>query len=334
MSNTRGLSLRGLSLVMLSGAVASGWLSPAKAQSYPTRPIELVVPTSAGSGGDVIARALAEIVRRDKLLPHPFVVHNRVGGQSIIAYNYFKTKRGDPYVVLAATCTILTMAHRPDVNISLDNYTPLALFAIDPQTIMVGADTPYKTLKDLVEAARREPGSIVAAVTSAQGTGRMVLYLLEKAVPGLKIKFVTFKGGGDAVTSVAGGHTHFTTENLGEGLGMIEAKKLRVLAVAADRRLPQAPNVPTMTEAGYAIQAGTIRGFVFPAGVPKEAAATMEAALERAHKSPIWTDHAARNMYLNTYMGGAEFGQFLAKRLEEFRDFYNAIGLGPKPSGS
>jgi putative tricarboxylic transport membrane protein len=256
---------------------------------------------------------------------------NKVGGAGVLAYTYFKTKRGDPYSMLTVSPTLLAMAHRPDVNIGLENYTPLALFAIDPQTIMVPADSPFATFKDLVEAARRQPESLVAATTSIQGTGRLVLYLIEKAVPGAKFKFVTFKGGGEAATSVAGGHTHFTTENLSEGLGLIEAKKLRVLGIAADRRLPNIPDVPTLQELGYAVQAGTIRGFVFPAGVPKEAATIMETALERAHKTQAWKEHATRNFYLDVYMGSAEFSQFLAKRLEEARGFYNDIGLGRKP---
>lgn len=182
-----------------------------------------------------------------------------------------------------------------------------------------------------MDAAQKNPSALVAATTSAQGTGRMVLWLLESHVPGTKFKFVTFKGGGEAVTSVAGGHTTFTTENLSEGMAMIEGKKLRVLAVAADKRLPQAPDVPTLTELGYPVSAGTIRGFAFPAGVPKEAAAAMEAALERAHKSAIWKEHAERNMYQNVFMGGAEFTQFLKQRWELYREFYNAIGLGGKP---
>ena len=253
----------GLFALLMSGAVAASVCGPASAQSYPTRPIELVSPTSAGSGTDIYARALAEIVRKEKLLPQPFVVQNRTGGGSVVAYNYFKTKRGDPYVMLAATGTIVIMATRPDVNISLENYTPLALFAIDPQAIMVGADTPYKTLKDLVQAAQKQPGSIVCAITNPLGSGRLVVHLLEKLAPGAKFKFVTFKGGGEAVTSVAGGHTHFTTENLSEGLGLLEGKKLRVLAVTSEKRMPQVPNIPTATEAGYKIDAGTIRGFVF-----------------------------------------------------------------------
>lgn len=310
------------------GAVAALASSTGHAQAYPVKPIEVTVHTSAGSGGDVIARTVSEIMRREKLLPQPLVVANRVGGAGVIGYSYFKTRRGDPYSMLAITGTILAMAYRPDTRIGLENYTPLALYAIDPQSIMVPADSPFRTVKDLIDAARRNPESLVAATTSIQGTGRLVLYLLEKAVPGAKFKFVTFKGGGDAVVATAGGHTSFTTENLSEGVALVEAKKLRVLAVTADRRLPFAPDTPTLQELGYPIQAGTIRGFVFPAGVPRDAAVTMETALERAHGTQAWKEHAARHLYQDIYMGSAEFTQFLQKRLVEYSEFYDAVGLG------
>ena len=300
---------------------------PVFAQAYPVRPIEVTVHTSAGSGGDIVSRAVSEIMRRDKILPQQLTIVNRVGGAGALAFNYFKTRRGDPYSMLSVTGTILVMAYRPDMNIGLENYTPLALMAIDPQTIMVPANSPYKTFKELVEAARSAPDTLVAATTSVSGTGRMVVWLIEKNVPGAKFRFVTFKGGADAVTSVAGGHTTFTTENLSEGLGFVEAKTLRVLAISANRRLPQAPDVPTLQELGYPITAGTIRGFTFAAGVPKEAVTTMETALQQVHNSPTWKEIAKRNIFQDIFMGSAEFTKFLTVRMEEYRGFYDAIGL-------
>jgi len=321
----------GLFALLLSGALASSLCGPASAQSYPTRPIELVSPTSAGSGTDIYARALAEIVRREKLLPQPFVVQNRTGGASVIAYNYFKTKRGDPYVMLAATGSIVIMATRPDVNIGLENYTPLALFAVDPQAIMVPADSPFKTVKDLVEAARKQPDTIVCAITNPIGSGREVVHILEKLAPGAKFKFVTFKGGGEAVLSVGGGHTHFTTENLSEGLSLLEGKKIRALAVTSQKRMPQLPDLPTIGEAGYPMDVGTIRGFAFPAGVPAEAAKTMESALEKAHKTQMWKDHALRHFYEDRYLGSAEYAKFLVQRLAQYKEFFNEVGATVKP---
>jgi putative tricarboxylic transport membrane protein len=300
---------------------------PVFAQAYPARPIEVTVHTSAGSGGDIVSRAVAEVIRREKFLPQPLQVVNRVGGAGALAFNYFKTKRGDPYSMLSVTSTILSMAYRHDMNIGLENYAPIALMTIDPQTIMVPANSPYKTFKDLVETARKAPDTLVAATTSVSGTGRLVVYLIEKTVPGAKFRFVTFKGGSDAVTSTAGGHTTFTTENLSEGGGFVEGKMLRVLAITSDRRLPQAPDIPTLQELGYPITAGTIRGFTFNAGVPKEAVSTMESALEKVNKSPEWKELVKRNLYQDVFMGSAEFTKFLAVRMEEYRGFYDAIGL-------
>ena len=317
----------GLRCCLAAAAVAAFTAASVYAQKYPAKPIELVVHTSAGSGGDVVSRQMAEIVRKDKLLPQPFLVNNRTGGGGVIAYNYFKTKRGDPYTLLSVTSTLLAMAYRPDVAIGLESYTPVALFAVDPQTIMVSADSPYKTFKELAEALKRDPGAFTAATTSATGTGRLVIHQLEKAL-GIKIKFVTFKGGGDAVTSVAGGHTQFTTENLAEGLGLVEGGKLRLLAVTTDKRLPQVPDVPTLKELGYPVEAGTLRGFTFTAGVPQEAVATMEAALKRAHESAEWKEFARRNMYQYVFLGSADFRKYLEQKMVEYKDFYDAIGLG------
>jgi putative tricarboxylic transport membrane protein len=312
------------------GMMGAMTMVPLSAQPYPNKPIEVIVHTSAGSGGDVVSRAVAEIVRANKFLPQALTVNNRVGGAGVVGFSYFKTKRGDPYHMMSVTGTILAMAYRPEISIGLENYTPLALFAIDPQTVMVPADSQYKTFKELIEAARAKPETLVAATTSIQGTGRLVVHLMEKAVPGAKFKFVTFKGGSEAVTSVAGGHTTFTTENLSEGQGFVEGKKVRVLAIAADKRLPQAPDVPTLQELGYPITAGTIRGFTFTAGVPKEAVVTMEAALKKAHDSPEWKELAKRNIYQDIFLGSAEFAKFLVTRLEEYKEFYDAIGLGKK----
>jgi tripartite-type tricarboxylate transporter receptor subunit TctC len=309
-------------LALFAGAAAS-------AETYPSKPIEVVVHTSAGSGGDVLVRRVGEIIREKKILPEPFLVVNKTGGGGIIGYNYFKSKNGDPYYILSVTSTLLAMAYRPDVNIPLKSYKPVALFAIDPQAIMVSSESPYKTFKDLAEAIKKDPGAFTAATTSATGTGRLVVHLMEKAL-GTKIKFVTFKGGGDAVTSVAGGHTQFTTENLAEGLGMVEGGKLRVLAVTTDKRLPQAPDYPTLKELGYDIDAGTLRGFTFNAAVPDSAVKTMEAALRKAHETPEWKEFARRALYQDIFLGHEEFAKFLQRKYVEYSDFYDAIGLAKK----
>jgi len=325
----RNLRMALTSVALLAGA--SLWITPVLAQSYPSKPIEFVVHTSPGGGTDVFARAVSEMLTREKLLSQPILVANRTGGNGSIAFNFIKSKRGDPHFVLTvATGTLLTNAARPDLDLGLDNYTPLAFFALDPQTITVAADSKFASMKDLIETGRREPNTLAVAIASATGTGRLLLYVIERET-GAKFRYVSFKSGSDAALAVLGGHVPLTTENLSEMYPQVEAKKLRVLAVTGERRTAVLPDVPTLRELGYPISIGTGRGFAMPAAVPKEAAAAMEAALKRVHDSAAWKENAARNMYESTFMGSAEFAQYLAGRREEMLGFLVYAGLAPKP---
>jgi putative tricarboxylic transport membrane protein len=306
-------------LLSLSGA--------AFAQAFPSKPLEFVVHTSAGGGTDIFGRVVAEIIAREKLLSQPINVLNRAGGGGAIAYTYVKSKRGDPHTVaVVATLAMITQTLRPELDLGMENFTPVAFMAQDPQAVMVPADSPYKTLKDLIDAGRKSPEAVVASVTSPGGSGRLLVWLLEKET-GAKFKSVSFKSGGDAIIQVMGGHTQFTTENISEGYGAVEGKKLRVLAVTSLNRLPIVPDAPTLKESGINLHIGTGRGFVMPAGVSKEAAAAMEAALAKVHKTPQWKEHADKNFYENIWMGSAEYARHLAERRAQHGEFLKAVGI-------
>jgi putative tricarboxylic transport membrane protein len=310
-------------VTMLAACIAA----PAAAQTYPAKPIEMVIHTNPGGGQDVFGRLIADINAREKLLPQPFTIVNRTGGSGSVASNFIKSRKGDPYYLLSVSTTIvLSAAYRAELGLGLDIYTPLALFGFDSQSVTVPIDSKFKTFNELIEAAKREPNAIISGIASATGTARLFLYHLEKET-GARFKYVSFKSGADAMTAVLGNHVHLTTENVSEVYSAVEAKKLRILAVPAERRLPGLPDVPTLKELGYNIHVGGGRGFAMPAGVPKEAAATMEAALERAYKSAQWQEYAARNMYENTYMGSAAFSQYLTRTLPAIGEFMEAIGI-------
>lgn len=313
------------------GAAALACTAATPAQTYPSRPVEFIVHVNPGGGTDVFARLVTEIMTREKLVTQPLVVQSRTGGAGVVAFTYAKSKRGDPHTVLTiATGSFLTAASRPDLDLGLEHFTPLAFFARDPQGIIVNADSKYRNFKDLIDDAKGQPDAIVCAVTSATGTGRQTLWRLERET-GTRFKFVTFKAGSEAVLSVLGGHVPFTTENVSEAWAHIEAKKMRVLAVTTEQRMPALPDVPTLTELGFKVQIGTGRGFVMPAGVPKEAAAAMEALLEKVHKSERWREYAVNNLYENRWMGSAEFARYLAEQREAQREFVESLGLGKKP---
>ena len=328
-SETR--SYRNRLISMLGAAAVACAAAAASAQSYPSRTVEFIVHTNPGGGTEVFARLVTEIMTRDKLVSQPLIVQSRTGGAGVIAFTYAKGKRGDPHTVLTiATGSFLTAAARTDLDLGLEHFTPLAFFARDPQGIIVNADSKYRTFKDLINGAKGQPDSIVCAVTSATGTARIALWRLERET-GAKFKFVTYKAGSEAVLAVLGGHVPFTTENVSEAWAHIEAKKMRVLAVTTEQRMPALPDVPTLTELGYKVQIGTGRGFVMPAGVPKDAVAAMEALLEKVHKSARWRDYAVNNLYEDRWMGSAEFAKYLAEERVARQEFIDAIGLSKKP---
>jgi putative tricarboxylic transport membrane protein len=321
--------IRSLPAVVVAAAAALA--SAVQAQPYPSRPIEFNVHTSPGGGTDTFARAVSDIMAREKMFAQPLVVNNRPGGSGGVAFNYVKGKRGDPHVVLTmATGSFLAAANRKELELGLEHFTPLASLALDPQVIAVAADSKYKTARDLIEAGRKEPNTITASIASATGTGRLALYLIERET-GAKFRYVSFKSGSEATTAVVGGHVNITPENLSEMLGLVESKKLRVIAVTGEKRLAAVPDAPTMKELGYNVVVGTGRGFVMPAGVPKEAAAAMEAAMKRVHDSPAWKEFAARNNYEDMWLGSAEFGKLLVGQNAEMAAFLAHISAPQKP---
>lgn len=321
------LSDHAVVILLIALLAAAGAVS---AQNFPNKPVEFVVHVTPGGGTDIFARAVSEFITRDKLLSQPVIVANRPGGSGAIAFTYVRSKRGDPHVILTvATGSLMSAVIRPDLALGLDILTPLAFFALDPQMVAVSAASKITNFREFLEASRRDPETALSAVASAGGTGRLLLYYLERET-GLKFKFVAFKSGSEATLAVLGGHVPFTTENLSEMYAQVESKQMRVLAVTGEKRLPVLPDVPTLKELGYPIVFGTGRGFAMPAGVPKEAAVAMEAVLKKVYESPAYKEFASRNMYENLYLGSAEFTQFLAKRREEMVSFMAQVGTAQK----
>jgi putative tricarboxylic transport membrane protein len=299
--------------------------SYAHAQAYPSKTIEWVSHTSAGSGTDLFNRNMSGMLEKEKILNVPFVHTNRVGGNGAIAYQYVKSKKGDPYVVIAiAVSSILTQSILPDTGLGLDTITPLIRVAQDPQVVAVRIESRFKTYKELIDAAR--DGSMVAGITGPTGSGRQALYYIERDT-GVKFKYVTFKGGGDAVLATLGGHVEVTTENMSEMLPLVETGKMRILAVTGERRFKQAPDIPTLKELGYKTVVATGRGFGMPPGVPKDAAAAMEKALKRVYDSQAYKDYADRNMFEDAYLNSADFAKALVVQRAEQHEFLKAVGI-------
>ena len=283
--------------------------------------------TGPGGGSDLVARVIADIVMREKLLPHPLIVQNRAGGGGTIAQTYTVSKRGDPYVVQsAAVSVVLAVPIRTGLDIGVDKMHPLALIGIDLNALGVREDSPYKTATELINAAKAKPKSINIAVGSIGATAHYFIYHIER-LTGAKFNVIATKSGADAVTTVLGGHVHATAENVSEMMPHVDGKKMIVLGVPSARRLTGLPNVPTLKEQGLDLQIGSGRGFVAPAGIPRDAAAVLEDTVAKVYKSAAWKDYMAKNMYEDVYMNGEEFGRHLAVRHADMLKFLTEMGL-------
>ena len=312
-------------------AMACALLATASAiaQNYPTRPIELVSPTGAGGGSDLVARMVADIVAKEKLLPQQIIVQNRAGGGGAVGQTYVAAKRGDPYIFMQAATTILSVPIRTGLDVGLDKFTPLGAIGVDLNSLCVAVDSPYRTLKEFIAAARDKPNTISVGITSPGGNAHYLMHRLEK-LTGARFNKVSFKSGAESVTATMGGHIQATAENLGEVLGQVELKKLRLLGVPSAQRLAALPGVPTLKEQGYDIHAGALRGFVAPAAIPRDTAKVLEDTLAKVYKSAAWRDYMTRNMYENVYMNSEEFARWLADQKPELTQYLTEMGLALK----
>ncbi len=300
--------------------------APVAAQSYPVRPIELVSPTNAGGGSDLVARTVGDIIAREKLLPQAIVIQNRAGGGGAVGQTYAAAKRGDPYVILLAGTSLITVPLRTGLDVGIDKFQALGVIGLDLNSLAVREDSPFRTVKDLVTAARARPKSINIAITFPGGSAHQLLYRLEQ-LTGVKFNTVSFKSGTDAATAVLGGHVHATAENLGEVMPFVEGKKLHLLGVPALRRPVGLPDVPTLKEQGFDVHAGGFRGFVAPAGIPREVIALWDATLAKVHASAGWKEYMRRNMYEDVYMNADEMTRWLVSEQAETARFLTDMGL-------
>jgi tripartite-type tricarboxylate transporter receptor subunit TctC len=222
---------------------------------------------------------------------------------------------------------MLTSAQRTGLDVGLDKFHPLALLGFDINCLMVNADSPFKSVQELVAAAKAQPKTINVSIGSAGSTSHMFVYTLQK-LAGVRFNIVIMKSGAEAVTAVLGGHVHWSTGQMSDAMPHVETGKMRILAVASQQRLTPLGNIPTMKEQGFDMHMAAGRSFAAPAAIPKDAAAYLDGLFEKVYKSAGWQDYMARNLMEPVYMNSANYSRYLAARQPEFTQFITEIGLG------
>ena len=315
--------------VAFVGFLLAGFLAlPFGASAYPERPIELTVPFAAGGGSDIMARTIAAIMQQEKLLPQPIVVVNRPGGNGILGYLHVGLKAGEPHVLTAATPSFLIQPLLGRMKLTYRDYTLIAGLALDEFVLIVRADSPHRSVADLIAAARRSPKAVTVGGSSTPSTDSMIAHLVERAT-GAQFNYVPFKGGGEVMTNLLGGHIEVASANPGEALDQLEAKRIRPLAVASERRLHSLPDVPTLRESGIDVVVTQWRGVVAPKGIPPDAQAVLAAAFKRLTESKPWLHYVRENNLTPLYLAPEAFGRYLDSEAEKMARTLREMGLIP-----
>jgi tripartite-type tricarboxylate transporter receptor subunit TctC len=224
-------------------------LPAAAQQSFPNRPLRLVVPYAPGGTADALARALAEHMR--KFLGQPVVVDNKPGANTAIGAQMVATAAADGYSLLLATGS--TMVTNPLMYAKLGydprDLTPVGMVAVAPLVVEVHPDVPAKDLAELIRLARAKPGRLNYASTGAGSVIHLASLLLESQA-GVQLTHIPFKGSSPALAAVLSGEVEVFLDSIGSSMPLIKAGKLRALAVTTPKRLKVLPNVPTVAESG------------------------------------------------------------------------------------
>lgn len=314
-------------LVLITVLGLLGPTSPVLGQAFPSRPIEFVVPFGAGGGSDILARAIAKIIGDEKLLPVPLVVSNRPGGSGAVGWSYVLSKRGDPYFLTTVSGSFWTTPLLGLAPFKVTDYTPVAGIALDTFFFVVRAESTYRTLRDVIEVARRTPELITVGGSAAASDDRVSTALLERAA-NIKFNYIVFGGSGPALTNLLGGHISTTWLNPGEGLEHIRAGKVRPLAVTSTERLKAFPNVPTFRELGYDVVWEQYRGVAMAPGVPADAVKVISDAFQRMCRSERWQkEYIDANLLVSICQGPDAWARTIAAVNDRYVRMFRELGI-------
>jgi len=255
--------------------------APAWSQdSYPSKPIALVVPFPPGGVADIVARPAADAMGR--FLRQPVVIENKPGAGGGIGMGYVAKAKPDGYTLLLALSSISILPEADKVIgrsplYQLDQLVPIARLTADPTVLAVRADAPWKTLQELVADAKRRPGAITYGSSGNYGTMHMPMEMFAAAA-GIKLLHVPYTGGGPAVVALLGGNVDAISSGPSTVIQHVKAGKLRVLASWGDKRLASLPDTPTLSEAGFDAVFFQWSALFAPAGTPEPVLAKLREA--------------------------------------------------------
>ncbi len=306
------------------------WAPKLQAQeAYPSHAVTMISPFPPGGVNDVIGRPLASTL--EPILKQPVVFENKAGAAGAVGAQYAASAKSDGYTVLTHLVSISGFAavdrlFGREPKFTNADFIPIARIVADPILLIVNAETPYKTLKDLIDDAKANPDKLIYTSSGLYGASHLPTAMLAKAAGGLKMRHLPTNGGGPAITAVLGGNANFFMSPSSIALPHVKGGKVRPLAVSGSKRIKALPDVPTFKELGYDLEYYFWFGVFLPKGTPAPIVTTLTAAIRQAAHSQQYLDTLAKLDQELAYLDGADFAKFWAEDARKIEDAVNLIG--------
>jgi tripartite-type tricarboxylate transporter receptor subunit TctC len=313
----------------IAAAAALVAAAGAYAQSdYPNKPVTMIVPFPPGGVADITARPVAEAMGR--YLKQPIVVENKAGAGGGVGMGYAAKAKPDGYTVLLALSSVSIIPEadkilgRPAMY-ELNQLVPIARFTADPTVLAVRADSPWKSAREMVEAAKRAPGTIPYGSSGNYGTMHVPMEMLTSAA-GTKMLHVPYSGAGPAVVALLSGSVDALSTGPSSVMGHLKGGKVRVLASWGESRHPALPDVPTLKELGYDAQFSQWTGLFVPAGTPPEVVAKLREAAKSAIDDATFKGALAKVETPIQYLDAPQFQVFWDADSKKLAEAVKRIG--------
>lgn len=315
-------------VVVLAAGCGSQTAQKAEAPKYPTKSVEIIISWEAGGATDVLFRALGTVFPK-YANNQQLIVKNIPGGGSAIGYTEAMKAKGDGYTIVAGASPMVSKIHMSEVKFDAKTFIPVILVVDTPCMVMVPADSPYKTLKDFLDEAKKRPGEVTVGNGGSGGGTHLAALAFENAVD-VKFKHVPFQGGGPSITSVMGKHIDSVMVSSPEGIPQAQAGQLRILGVFGEKRLELFPNVPTAKEQGINFKFSMWRGVLAPKETPPEVVKQIHDIFKQCMDDATFKAKAKELSVDLQYMGTQEFTKFMQSEDEQYMNLIKKAKLGDR----
>lgn len=320
--------MRGFKAFVTGLVAAAAMLAAAGAQAYPDRPITMIVPWGAGGGTDATARIIASLMEKE--LKQPVNVVNRTGGSGVVGHAAIAQAPADGYTIGMITVEIAMMHWQGLTELTPSSYTPIALVNADPAGVQVPADAPYKSVKELLAAVKASPGKFKASGTGQGGIWHLALagLLRDQGIDPASVAWVPSNGAAPGLQDMIAGGVQIAPVSLPEARALIEAGKVKSLAIMDPKPSALFPKVPTLkSEIGSAWTMAAWRGIAAPKGLPKDVADKLTAVVKKVYDSKDYQDFMAQRGFGIIWAGPEDYAKFMAKSDSDMGTIMKAVGI-------